>query len=145
MTFRRKTTDQVAGFLDQGTSLTGELEFSGTLRIDGNFHGSIATSDCLIIGENATVHADIKVGEMEIHGQVFGSIVCARRVEISPTGRVRADIETPVLVIDAGATIDGRTRMALDKPEDKPEDKSEETTVVDQSADTHVTSRKERF
>src|SRR5438477_10173169 len=133
MTFRRKTTDQVAGFLDQGTSLTGELEFSGTLRIDGNFHGSIATNDCLIIGENATVHADIRAGEMEIHGQVLGSIVCARRVEISPTGRIRGDVETPVVVVEAGATIDGRTRMVLDKPEDKPEDKSEQTTV-DQTA-----------
>ena len=89
MNLRRKATDQVAGFLDQGTSLTGELEFSGTLRIDGNFHGSIATSDCLIIGEHATVHADIKAGEVEVHGQVFGSVVCTRRMEISPTGRVR--------------------------------------------------------
>jgi cytoskeletal protein CcmA (bactofilin family) len=131
MTFRRKTTDQVAGFLDQGTSMTGELEFSGTLRIDGNFHGSIATNDCLIVGENATVHADIKAGEMEIHGQVFGSIVCARRVEVSPTGRIRGDVETPVLVIDAGAMIDGRTRMATDKPEEKSEEHAEQPAVVD--------------
>ncbi len=137
MSFRRKTTstDLVAGFLDQGTSLTGELEFSGTLRIDGNFHGSISTNDCLIIGENATVNADIKAGEMEIHGQVFGSIVCTRRVEVSPTGRVRGDIETPVLVIDAGATIDGRTRMAADKPEDKSEDKPEDKTEQPAVAD----------
>jgi cytoskeletal protein CcmA (bactofilin family) len=136
MTFRRKTTtDQVAGFLDQGTSMTGELEFSGTLRIDGNFHGSISTSDCLIIGEHATVHADIKAGEMEIHGQVCGSIVCTRRVEVSPTGRVRGDVETPVLVIDAGATIDGRTRMGPDKPEEKSDDKSEETTEQPAVAD----------
>jgi cytoskeletal protein CcmA (bactofilin family) len=131
MNLRRKTkttTDQVAGFLDQGTSLTGELEFTGTLRIDGNFHGSISTDDCLIIGEHATVHADIKAGEVEVHGQVCGSVVCTRRVEISPTGRVRGDVETPVLVIDPGATIDGRTRMAVDKPEDKPE-------VIEESTD----------
>ncbi len=37
----RKTSDQVFGFLDKGTNVTGELEFTGTLRIDGNFHGSI--------------------------------------------------------------------------------------------------------
>ena len=138
MKLRRKATDQVAGFLDQGTSLTGELEFTGTLRIDGNFHGSIATSDVLIIGEHATVHADIKAGEVEIHGQVCGSVVCTRRVEISPTGRVRGDVETPVLVIDPGATMDGRTRMAVDKPEDK-------TEAIEQSTDAEITSREERF
>jgi len=64
----RKTSDQVFGFLDQGTNVTGELEFTGTLRIDGNFHGSISTADMLIIGEHAHVHADIKAGEIEIHG-----------------------------------------------------------------------------
>jgi|SRR5262245_4758771 len=130
MNLRRKTktTDQVAGFLDQGTSLTGELEFTGTLRIDGNFHGSISTNDCLIIGEHATVHADVKAGEVEVHGQVFGSIVCTQRLEISPTGRVRGDVETPVLVIEPGATMDGKARMAAEKPEEKQE-------VIEESTD----------
>src|SRR6266853_1080876 len=60
MKFRLKSSsDQVSGFLDKGTNMTGELEFAGTLRIDGNFHGSISTGDVLIIGEHALVHADI--------------------------------------------------------------------------------------
>ena len=74
MRFRLRASDQVSGFLDKGTNVTGELEFAGTLRIDGNFHGSISTGDVLIIGEHAIVHADIKVGEIEVHGQVFGSV-----------------------------------------------------------------------
>jgi cytoskeletal protein CcmA (bactofilin family) len=65
--FRRKS-EQISGFLDQGTNVIGELQFSGTLRIDGNFQGSISSGDTLVIGEHAVVHADIKVGEIEIHG-----------------------------------------------------------------------------
>ena len=112
MSFRRKGLDQVSGFLDKGTNVTGELEFAGTLRIDGNFHGSISSRDMLVIGTNALVHADIKVGELEIHGQVFGNIESERRVEVSSSGRVCGDIHTPVLIINAGALLDGRTRMA---------------------------------
>jgi len=118
MNFRRKGLDQVSGFLDKGTNVTGELEFAGTLRIDGNFHGSISSKDMLVIGLNALVHADIKVGELEIHGQVCGNIESERRVEVSSTGRVCGDIHTPVLIINAGAVLDGRTRMAGDKPDD---------------------------
>ena len=33
-----------------------------------------SSEDRLIIGEQAVVHADIKVGEIEIHGQVFGNV-----------------------------------------------------------------------
>src|SRR5881396_64371 len=113
MNFRSKrTADHISGFLDKEASLTGELEFVGTLRIDGNFHGSISTNDILIVGEHAMVHADVKVGEIEIHGQVFGSIDAKRRVKIYETGRVRGDLLTPVLAVNPGAMLDGRTSMA---------------------------------
>lgn len=135
MKFRLKGSDQVTGFLDKGTSVTGELEFAGRLRIDGNFHGSISTGDILMIGEHALVHADIKAGEVEIHGQVFGNIEVKRRVEISPTGRVRGDIQAPVLVMSPGAMLDGRVRMAGDRPD--------ETTVVGRAA-AEESTRQER-
>jgi cytoskeletal protein CcmA (bactofilin family) len=112
MKFRLKQSDQVSGFLDKGTNMTGELEFAGTLRIDGNFQGSISTTDNLVIGEHAVVHANIKVGEIEIHGQFFGTIEAQTRVEIFPSGRVRGDIHTPVLCVNPGARLDGGIRMA---------------------------------
>jgi cytoskeletal protein CcmA (bactofilin family) len=122
MKFRPKGSDTVSGFLDKGTNVTGELEFAGTLRIDGNFHGSISTGDILIVGEHAVVHADIRAGEIEIHGQIFGTIEAKRRAEIFPTGKVRGDIHTPVLTVTPGGLLDGRLQMTAEKPE--------ETTVV---------------
>lgn len=111
-----RKSEQISGFLDQGTNITGELQFSNTLRIDGNFHGSITSSDTLIIGEHAVVHADIKVGEIEIHGQVFGNVEVKRRAEISSTGRLRGDLQTSILIVQAGAVLDGKSHMAADQP-----------------------------
>jgi cytoskeletal protein CcmA (bactofilin family) len=136
MKFRLRASDQVSGFLDKGTNVTGELEFAGTLRIDGNFHGSISTGDILIIGEHALVHADIKVGEIEIHGQVFGRVEAKRRVEVSATGRVRGDIQTPVLVTSPGGVLDGRIEMAGDRPD--------ETTVAPRASAQQQRARQER-
>ena len=110
MAFWRKSTD-ITGFLDQGTDVTGELQFSHTLRIDGNFHGSIASEDMLVIGEQAVVHADIKVGEIEIYGQVFGNVEATRRAEIYSTGRLQGDLQASVLIIQAGAVLDGRSHV----------------------------------
>jgi len=113
MKFRRKpASEEISGFLDQATSVTGELQFSGTLRVDGNFHGSINTGDILVVGEHAVIQADIKVGEIEIYGCVLGNLEVKRRIEIYPTGRVRGDIQTPVLIVNPGATFDGRSRMS---------------------------------
>jgi cytoskeletal protein CcmA (bactofilin family) len=118
MKFRLKQSGQIRGFIDKGTNMTGELESDGTLRIDGNFQGSISTAHNLIVGEQAVVHADIRVGEIEIHGQCFGNIEAKNRVEIFPGGRVRGDIHTPVLCVSAGAMIDGGIRMADETTDD---------------------------
>jgi cytoskeletal protein CcmA (bactofilin family) len=117
MKFRVKQSDQISAFLDKGMNMTGEIESSGTMHIDGNFQGSISSAENLIVGEHAVVHADVKVGEIEIHGQFFGNIEAKNRVEIFPSGRVRADIRTPVLCINPGAMLDGGIRMADEKPD----------------------------
>jgi cytoskeletal protein CcmA (bactofilin family) len=126
MKFRRKeSSEEISGFLDQGTAVTGELQFSGILRIDGTFHGSILTSDVLVVGEHAVIHADIKTGDLEIHGRVFGNVEAKRRIEIYPTGRVRGDLYTPQLIVNSGATFDGRSRMIGE--EDEANTESSET------------------
>src|SRR6516162_1413905 len=136
MKFRQKSSYQVSGFLDKGTNITGELQFAGTLRIDGNFHGSISTGDLLIIGEHAMVHADIHAGDVEIHGQVLGTIEAKRRVEISGSGRVRGDVHAPVLIVNPGAQLDGRTHMSDEQPD--------ETTAVTESEDAEKSATQER-
>ena len=75
MRFRQKpSADEISGFLDQGANVTGELQFSGTLRIDGTFHGSIATEDILVIGEHAVVHADITADPL-VYDVAFAQLV----------------------------------------------------------------------
>lgn len=113
--FRKKpSAEEISGFLDQGTHVTGELQFSGTLRLDGSFHGSISSADVLIVGEHAVVHADITVGSIEIHGRVFGNVEAKRGIEVFPTGRVHGDVRTPMLVVQPGAVFDGRSIMNAD-------------------------------
>jgi len=109
---RWRKSENVVGFLDRGTEVTGELQFSNTLRIDGSFHGSIVGKERLIIGEEAVVHADIKVGDIEIRGQVFGNVTVERRAEVFATGRLRGDLCAAVVAIQAGAVFEGRSQMA---------------------------------
>jgi cytoskeletal protein CcmA (bactofilin family) len=111
--FGRKTvSEEFNGFLAQGTSLSGDLHFSGTLHLNGNVRGSISTTDVLIIGEHATVEADIKAGEVQIYGTVIGSVDCTRRVEICESGRLRGELRTPQLIIKEGGSFEGTSLAA---------------------------------
>jgi cytoskeletal protein CcmA (bactofilin family) len=109
---RKIRAEEITGFLDYGTTVTGELRFSGTLRIEGEFHGSITTEDMLTVGKDADVHADIHAGEVEVYGRVSGTITAKRRIEVYSTGKIKGDVRAPILVIEDGAALDGRSGMA---------------------------------
>ena len=110
------TPDQPAvSVLDQGCELEGRLAFSGTLVLNGKFHGELLSSDTLIVGENGDLKADVMVGVAIVSGQLFGQITARERVELRKSARMYGDIVTPVLVLEEGVIFDGHCKMKGDE------------------------------
>ena len=102
------------GFLDRGSHLRGELQFDSHFRIHGKFTGEVTTEGELVVGDGGEVDGDLRVGQIVISGVVRGTILAARRVQITSTGKVYADIDTPSLVVEDGAFLEGRCVMSRD-------------------------------
>lgn len=98
-------------FLGRGCEYDGKLTFEGSVRIDGTFSGEIFTNDILLVGEGATVRAEIEVGTIVISGTVEGNINAKKLVEIKAPGTVRGNINTPSLVIEQGVVLEGSVQM----------------------------------
>src|SRR6266508_6412041 len=96
--------------LGRGVRLEGKLMFSGTVRVDATFQGSIVTDGILVVGEQAKVDADIACGTVIVEGEVNGDVVASAAVELRRTATVRGDIETPTLAVERGARFDGASR-----------------------------------
>lgn len=112
MNFRHKgPAGELDGFLDAGSQLHGELRFEQTFRVDGRLTGKIVSAGDLVVGERGEVEGEIEVGRAFVAGQVRGRLRATRRLEIRPGGRVRADVETPALVIHEGALFQGGCAM----------------------------------
>ncbi len=103
--------DNVHTILGAESTFEGHLTFQGTIRIDGNFKGEIATKDVLVIGQGAKVEAEIKVGAVVINGTVRGNIIAENSVEVHAPGRIYGNITTPVLTIDRGVIFEGQCVM----------------------------------
>jgi cytoskeletal protein CcmA (bactofilin family) len=97
---------KIAGLIDQGTELKGDLSFKGSFRIEGNFKGTISSDSILIIGERGKVEADIRVGQIIINGEIKGNIQATERVEVHGKGRVFGTVQTPKLVVEEGAYLE---------------------------------------
>lgn len=100
------------GFLDAGSFIDGTLHFEDTFRLDGRLRGSIVSRGDLVVGEHGDVEADIEVGRIFVSGTVRGKVTAHHRLEIAAGGRVLADLETPSLVVEDGATLQGQCNMS---------------------------------
>lgn len=99
------------GFLDAGSHVTGELSFETSFRIDGKLTGTIRSDGDLIVGESGEVDGEVYAGQIFVAGVVKGQLRAQRKIQIAPTGRVTADIETPALQIEEGARFEGKCTM----------------------------------
>ncbi len=104
------------GFLDTGSHIDGELRFETTFRVDGKLTGIVRSKGDLVVGDGGEVEGEIEVGQVFVSGVVRGTIRAGRRVQITPTGKVFADLETPALIVEDGALFEGRCAMAPAAP-----------------------------
>lgn len=102
---------EINAFLGKGTDFNGKLTFEGTVRLDGKFSGEIFSPGILIIGESATVDANINVNTLIVSGKMTGNIDAKARVEIHAPGKLYGNINSPVLVIDEGVIFEGSCKM----------------------------------
>ncbi|MDX6270849.1 MAG: hypothetical protein QOD28_2072 [Acidobacteriota bacterium] len=108
----------LSGFVGNGTTLTGEANFKGMLRVDGHLSGRVSSQDgTLIVSTGGQVDADVEVSVAQIYGTVVGNITATKRIELGRVAKVTGDIQTPALVIEQGAVFEGSCRMQQIKDE----------------------------
>jgi cytoskeletal protein CcmA (bactofilin family) len=101
----------LTAFIDQGSEFEGKLTFKDTVRIDGSFHGEIASENTLIVGETGTIEATIRSNTVVVSGTVVGNILAARQIVLHKSARVQGDMSAPSLVIEEGAVFNGQLTM----------------------------------
>jgi cytoskeletal protein CcmA (bactofilin family) len=110
---------EIKAFLGEGTDFKGILTFEGTVRVDGQLEGEVYTKDTLIVGESATVNAEINVHTIVISGVVRGNINATGKIEVHRPGKLFGNVKTPSLFIEEGVIFEGNCTMAYDSGEDK--------------------------
>lgn len=103
---------RLSGFIGSGTSLTGETEFKSMLRVDGHLIGKITSeAGTLYVGSGGLVDANISVAATVVHGTINGDIIASERIELGRTAKVVGNIQTPSLVMEQGAILEGNCSM----------------------------------
>ena len=113
---KRKTGDEIISLLGKGAEMNGEISFTNGLRVEGTIKGTVRSEALLEIGPGGVVDADVHIRKISVDGEFRGIIHASDRVEIRKNGKVFGEIFSPCLIIEAGATFDGRCNMSDEKP-----------------------------
>ncbi len=103
--------DEINAFLGAGTNYQGKLHFQGAVRIDGNFQGEVVSDGTLVVGQEAVVEGQIKVGQLVLSGNIQGEVEAMNKVVLHKTAHLQGNIRTPVLVVEEGAVLEGQLVM----------------------------------
>ncbi|NOZ25410.1 MAG: polymer-forming cytoskeletal protein [Nitrospirae bacterium] len=114
-----KKNDRIETLIGSNTTIKGEIDIKGTIRIDGRFEGTIK-ADWIVIGESGYLKGDALADGVIVGGTVEGNISTRESVEINSSGKVVGDVQTQKLVIIEGGLFEGRSKM-----------QKEETKVVE--------------
>ncbi len=106
----------IDSLIGTGTVITGDVQFTGGLRIDGLVRGNIhAVGDkpgTLVLSETSSVEGEIHVGHIVVNGTVAGPIHATEYVELLPKARVTGDVIYKTIEIHVGAIVMGRMAHA---------------------------------
>src|SRR4051812_2485845 len=94
--------------VDSAATITGDLETSGSLRIDGRMDGTVRRADIVVVGVGATMSGDIHAREVVIGGTLTGTVHASERVEVQATGIVTGDLVAQSVLVQEGGVVNGR-------------------------------------
>jgi cytoskeletal protein CcmA (bactofilin family) len=96
-------------------TLHGRLEIHGDLKIAGNVEGELKASGDVLIEPTATIQASVEGGNVNVRGQVNGTVTARRRLTLGGSGKLNGDVKVSRLTVEDGATLNGNVTMTPEK------------------------------
>ena len=104
-----------AAVVDRNTRIKGTLQSSGSVLIEGSFDGEMEARDTILIEREASVKGHTQANDLVVSGTFDGEVLCQNRFHVTPTGSVTGEINTRVLVVEEGSTVNCRFIMARER------------------------------
>ena len=98
--------------IGNGTTIKGEINAAGDIRIDGTIIGTVKSTGKIVIGQQGIVEGEVICNSADISGQVKGNVRVEELTTLKSTSRLEVDLNTKQLFIEVGAIFTGKCDMS---------------------------------
>ncbi|HBS85433.1 MAG: hypothetical protein A2W91_16625 [Bacteroidetes bacterium GWF2_38_335] len=97
-----------------GTTITGDINCEGNIRIDGNLTGNLNAKGKLVIGQSGSIKGEVTCRNCDISGKLEGKIVIHELLSLKSTAKLTGEIKnTNKISIEPGAVFSGTCNMSV--------------------------------
>jgi cytoskeletal protein CcmA (bactofilin family) len=107
----RRTETAGLTIIATGTTLVGDVESEGVVKVEGEVRGSVRAANQILIAKGGTIRGDVYTREAVIGGDIEGTVRAEERVEIQSGAVVNGDIVTDRILVAEGGKVNGQISM----------------------------------
>ena len=120
---KQKETDHTAiNLVGSGTTIKGELDSKGDVRIDGKIIGEVRSKGKIVLGDTGVIEGDVYCTNADFSGKIEGKADVSELLALKATAVFNGDIITNKLSIEPGAKFSGTCSMEKDDTSSIPQD-----------------------
>jgi cytoskeletal protein CcmA (bactofilin family) len=103
---------KLATLIAHNVHISGDLEFSEGLRMDGQVTGNVTgrpgDESLLVVSDQGAIHGNVNAHDVIINGRIVGDVHVSHFVELQSNAHVHGNIYYQKLRMDVGATVEGK-------------------------------------
>ncbi|MGV6853065.1 MAG: bactofilin family protein [bacterium] len=102
---------QVDTLIGAGTTIAGDLEFTGGLHIDGSVKGTVKATESnasLTLSQQGRLEGEVHAPHIVLDGVVEGDLYAAEKLELAGNARIHGNVYYNLIEIAVGAEVNGQ-------------------------------------
>jgi cytoskeletal protein CcmA (bactofilin family) len=104
-------TSESTTIIGAGTTISGNIESKGDIRVDGVLIGNLHSGAKILIGPDGNVEGDLHGLHADILGKVTGKIKVEELLQLRDNANIKGDIYAGKLHIEPSVTFNGHCFM----------------------------------
>lgn len=108
-----------SNIIGKGTIVNGSVETFGNIRVEGKVIGDIKTKSKAAFGNSSQVDGSVLAQNAEVAGHITGTIEVTELLVLKATASIDGDIVTNKLLVESGASFNGKCKMGVKSKEIK--------------------------
>lgn len=102
---------QVDTLIGAGTTIAGDLEFTGGLHIDGSVKGTVKATESnasLTLSQQGRLEGEVHAPHIVLDGVVEGDLYAIEKLELAGNARIHGNVYYNLIEIAVGAEVNGQ-------------------------------------